>query len=465
MSLSSASGKSLLKESAYTIVLDIDDLTIPELDMSELIHFLKEEVGGLVIDNSIDQFQFIQSCKRELFRNETKEIDAINANKKKELLNLIGSNLFHFIPEEKKKAIAAAFANAAIEEVHIKLAIPESLEESDFKAFLPWEYMRCTTEFLEKEKVPHPKNLWLAGDEKFVFYRSLQKEQLTFPAAEQIKVLIVDTTEEQQVYKIFNSENGKNIYEKFKVDPNRILFETLGKEEGKYATRSNFIDSVSSIKPQIIHFVGTYGINADQQAVFNFFDKVGSVEKEEYSFELGAKSDYFEDWFIYNRTTRDRPRFYILQEGSNPKNDSHESLDQLAHLMSSIGVLATCVIPHQSSYEFPLKSIYENISNFKSIGKSVLHLRKRYLRSECHSLPILYLNQGDFVLLEKRKQLTQNPAIVPEKGLPNDGFSKIKTSNDGDQIIIKIDVDNLSCLLYTSPSPRDLSTSRMPSSA
>ena len=34
----------------------------------------------------------------------------------------------------------------------------------------------------------------------------------------------------------------------------------------------------------------------------------------------------------------------------------------------------------------------------------------------------------------------------------------------GDIIIVRIP-DSLICLLYTSPSPRDLSTSRMPSSA
>ena len=31
--------------------------------------------------------------------------------------------------------------------------------------------------------------------------------------------------------------------------------------------------------------------------------------------------------------------------------------------------------------------------------------------------------------------------------------------------LYSISIDPLSCLLYTSPSPRDLSTSRMPSSA
>ena len=32
-------------------------------------------------------------------------------------------------------------------------------------------------------------------------------------------------------------------------------------------------------------------------------------------------------------------------------------------------------------------------------------------------------------------------------------------------VLIKTDICTISCLLYTSPSPRDLSTTRMPSSA
>ena len=34
-----------------------------------------------------------------------------------------------------------------------------------------------------------------------------------------------------------------------------------------------------------------------------------------------------------------------------------------------------------------------------------------------------------------------------------------------DRVQIAVDMMNYGCLLYTSPSPRDLSTSRMPSSA
>ena len=55
--------------------------------------------------------------------------------------------------------------------------------------------------------------------------------------------------------------------------------------------------------------------------------------------------------------------------------------------------------------------------------------------------------------------------VIVQSGVVNDGVGKfvkdiITTSPDSENF-----EDSLSCLLYTSPSPRDLSTSRMPSSA
>ena len=44
-------------------------------------------------------------------------------------------------------------------------------------------------------------------------------------------------------------------------------------------------------------------------------------------------------------------------------------------------------------------------------------------------------------------------------------FNKIRTGRANPAILDDIKVDYYGCLLYTSPSPRDLSTSRMPSSA
>ena len=45
--------------------------------------------------------------------------------------------------------------------------------------------------------------------------------------------------------------------------------------------------------------------------------------------------------------------------------------------------------------------------------------------------------------------------------LPNAGIAKVEISRTTKTVTITIHT----CLLYTSPSPRDLSTSRMPSSA
>ena len=50
---------------------------------------------------------------------------------------------------------------------------------------------------------------------------------------------------------------------------------------------------------------------------------------------------------------------------------------------------------------------------------------------------------------------------VSESSGPNDSW--VITDEQGNIIDLPSDID--SCLLYTSPSPRDLSTSRMPSSA
>ena len=72
--------------------------------------------------------------------------------------------------------------------------------------------------------------------------------------------------------------------------------------------------------------------------------------------------------------------------------------------------------------------------------------------------------------------LLDTPGIIePRYGLQQAMMKEVRTStSDADVLVFMADasrdkVDDLSlkmvCLLYTSPSPRDLSTSRMPSSA
>ena len=62
--------------------------------------------------------------------------------------------------------------------------------------------------------------------------------------------------------------------------------------------------------------------------------------------------------------------------------------------------------------------------------------------------------------------LTQ-PAPLPEKMIMADPQSWLKSRfNRSSKIAVgRVEVEYLSCLLYTSPSPRDMRRSRMPSSA
>ena len=52
---------------------------------------------------------------------------------------------------------------------------------------------------------------------------------------------------------------------------------------------------------------------------------------------------------------------------------------------------------------------------------------------------------------------------VVGKGIPTDHWER--TCEKGFQLVYGATANLFTCLLYTSPSPRDLSTSRMPSSA
>ena len=61
---------------------------------------------------------------------------------------------------------------------------------------------------------------------------------------------------------------------------------------------------------------------------------------------------------------------------------------------------------------------------------------------------------GDVVLFDLMSGLAKGKALDIAQSSAIDGFN---VSLSG--------TDNYDCLLYTSPSPRDLSTSRMPSSA
>ena len=71
---------------------------------------------------------------------------------------------------------------------------------------------------------------------------------------------------------------------------------------------------------------------------------------------------------------------------------------------------------------------------------------------------ILVVDDDDGIRSLVKKFLNENNYLVTTADSPEDAINKIT--------VIKFDLIVLDiCLLYTSPSPRDLSTSRMPSSA
>ena len=119
-----------------------------------------------------------------------------------------------------------------------------------------------------------------------------------------------------------------------------------------------------------------------------------------------------------------------------------------------------------------LEQILDQIEN-KIPGDSIEFPRKKKSRSdEIRS----YLKENEFMYYQNidRKVKQQNPdyetflEILKEHNLnfqdkkkfcKNDGSNEPLEANEGNDYLY------YSCLLYTSPSPRDLSTSRMPSSA
>ena len=91
------------------------------------------------------------------------------------------------------------------------------------------------------------------------------------------------------------------------------------------------------------------------------------------------------------------------------------------------------------------------------------YVRPEYLVGRTYRFT--YNNNGLFITINK-----------DENGIPREVFIERGKSGDEEKaayegmgrlisIALQSNIDVSSCLLYTSPSPRDLSTSRMPSSA
>ena len=86
------------------------------------------------------------------------------------------------------------------------------------------------------------------------------------------------------------------------------------------------------------------------------------------------------------------------------------------------------------------------------------------LRHELHQHPEL---SGEEKLTAQRIVAFLEP-LQPDSiytSLGGHGVAAVFGKDTSTTVLLRCELDALPCLLYTSPSPRDLSTSRMPSSA
>ena len=77
---------------------------------------------------------------------------------------------------------------------------------------------------------------------------------------------------------------------------------------------------------------------------------------------------------------------------------------------------------------------------------------------------ILVVDDDEGIRTLVKKYLNENNYLVTTANSAEDAFEKIQIIKF-DLIILDIMMPGKSCLLYTSPSPRDRTRSRMPSSA
>ena len=110
------------------------------------------------------------------------------------------------------------------------------------------------------------------------------------------------------------------------------------------------------------------------------------------------------------------------------------------------------------------EEVYSNVFKFPSMNKEEKRFHVALLEKLLDKQKVLYtrLSLSDDPEAKMMKSRIVESATM--MGLPKDVDISVIFSNMGKMLdAMKKQIDT--CLLYTSPSPRDLSTSRMPSSA
>ena len=117
------------------------------------------------------------------------------------------------------------------------------------------------------------------------------------------------------------------------------------------------------------------------------------------------------------------------------------------------------------TYQDEKRLLYElsQMSNKNHLRLTKLALTTGFRRSELLSLTWSNIDLKKRIIYIYRKNCaaTDNASVMRLVPLPEQAEKILEESNERNGKVIELS----NCLLYTSPSPRDLSTSRMPSSA
>ena len=150
----------------------------------------------------------------------------------------------------------------------------------------------------------------------------------------------------------------------------------------------------------------------------------------------------------------------VLRGARGDRETEDECLDDLAQCLGRINATVSRVLDFSKARPVVLRPCA-----LAAIVEGAQRLTATYLRKSGVTLHV-DLAEGLPALVADRDQIEQvivNLVLNACKAMPEGGVATIRAGATATHVFVE--VRDTGCLLYTSPSPRDLSTSRMPSSA
>ncbi len=392
------------------VSLNLQDVALPKNIYKKLLDFLQEKIEGkYILNNETDGAKLIKTCREELLRKYDTNIKSLDVDVKRNLQRLIGEYLFEILPESKQKEIIEAVIETGHETLHVKLDIENT--DDEYILFSPWEFLRCSKEILIKHQKVEAKAFWLSGNENTLFYRMMNLHEGGLRERNaKINVLVVDATTEQKVYNFISTGEvddprnpGNKV--KFRTCFSNIEFNLLGKSEGsERAAFANISESVDLSNPHIVHLVvDSFSSKENKNFLGLLKPDVNDDGRVEQEYSESAIEDGDLNWLISGEK---RASVFVIQEWKSTDQSPFYSLEKIAYLLSKNNIPSILIIPYQEI--FPgvkdyFESFYQGLSNGETIGNAVHKLRLSFFKKQCYNLPLFYLNNKDFTLLDTIK--------------------------------------------------------------